>query len=123
MKIEREVMDTVLTADSKALATKGRHGLNVVPVSTVYIVDHKIWLINYFMGKTLENISDEKLAALVCWKGMVGHQIKGTIEYVEEGKDFEEARVAVAKILPDRIVKGLLILSPKEIHSVSPSAK
>jgi hypothetical protein len=122
MELKTEVMDSLLNAEGKALATHGPHGLNVVPVSTIRIVDGKIWLINYFFKKTIENIKAEPRVSLVGWKGFDGFQIKGDILCVTEGPQFEEAKAWVAQKLPDRVVKGLLILSPEEIYNISPAA-
>ncbi len=122
MELLPKVTETILQADSKALATIGKSGINVVPVSTIRVVDGKIWLINYFFKKTLENILEQPAVALVCWKGFDGFQIRANVEYCDAGTQFEEARAWIGGILPDRIVKGLLILTPKEVYYISPTA-
>ncbi len=120
MKIDKEIENFLMSAESKALATYA-DGLNVVPVSSMKIVDGNIWLINYFMDKTLNNILSNQNVALVCWRKMMGYQIKSTVEYKTEGTDFDAAVLWIGEMLPDRVVKGLLILSPTEIHDVSPT--
>lgn len=122
LEFSQRVIDTLLSADSKALATTGPQGLNVVPVSTIRVVDGKIWLINYFFKKTLENILANPTVSLVGWKGFDGFQIRANVTYIDEGKQLEEARNWVAQILPDRVVKGLLILDPEYVYDVSPTA-
>ncbi len=122
MEFSQKIADSLLAADSKALATNGSHGLNVVPVSSIRIVDGKIWLINYFFKKTLENILAQPDVALVGWKGFEGYQVHGTVEYVTDGELFEDAKEWVAERLPDRVVKGLLIITPKEVYDISPAA-
>jgi hypothetical protein len=122
MELSTETIELLLNADSKALATNGPHGLNVVPVSTIRVVDGKIWLINYFFKKTIENIHAEPHVSLVGWKGFDGFQVKGSISYESSGPQFEEAKAWVAQKLPDRVVKGLLILTPEEVFNISPSA-
>lgn len=122
MKLSQEITDVLLDSENRALATTGKHGINVVPVSTMYIVDDKIWLINYFLKKTLDNILDEPQVALVCWKGFSGYQIKGHVEYLTTGELFEEAKEMVFQKLPDRIVKGLIVLTPENIYDISPKA-
>ena len=121
MNLPPEVTDMLLTADSKALATTHDDIVNVVPVSSVKIVDGKIWLINYFMNKTIEHITHNRHVALACWKGLSGYQIKADAAYVTEGYDFDEAVRWIADILPERTVKGLLILEPTELFDVSAS--
>lgn len=115
----KEIQDLILNADGKALGTYGPEGLNVVPVSSVKIREDKIILVNYFFGKTLENIKENKEVSLSAWKGLEGFQIKAEAEYQEEGDLFQEITAWIKDTLPDRIVKGVLILSPKEIFDVS----
>lgn len=122
MKLSQQVADVLLNAEAKALATTGPRGLNVVPVSTIRIVDGKIWLINYFFKKTLSNILAEPSVSLAAWKGFDGFQVRANAEYFTDGAQFEEAAAWVAERLPDRVVKGLLILTPEEIHDISPAA-
>lgn len=122
MTLSPQHIDLILNAEGKALATTGTHGLNVVPVSTVRIVDGNIWLMNYFFKKTLENIKEQPRVSFVSWKGLDGVQVKGIVTYEESGETFEIAKSWVARNVPNRTVKGLLILTPEEIHSVAPAA-
>lgn len=122
MKLSEDIIKTILDADAKALATQG-NPVNVVPVSTIKIRDNKIILVNYFMGKTLENIKNNPDVALACWKGLEGCRVRATAEYITEGPLLEEIKVWVKEILPDRTVRGLLILEPKEVYDISATAK
>ena len=122
MELSSKIIDALLSADSKALATAGPQGLNVVPVSTIRIVDGKVLLINYFFKKTLNNLRAQPQASLVAWKGFDGYQVRAKVAYVESGPDFTEAQAWVAGMLPGRIVKGLLILTPTEVFDISPAA-
>ncbi len=119
--MKKYIQDFILSADAKALATYSNNNLNVVPVSSIKIVDGKIWLIDYFMNKTLANILNNKSVAFVCWRKMMGYQIKGVVSYTTSGQDFDEAVKWIKSILPDRVVKGLIILTPNEIHDISPT--
>lgn len=120
MEIDHLTEKFIMSSDSKALATYGTN-INVVPVSSIKVVDGKIWLINYFLDKTLTNILQNPTVSLVCWKKMMGYQIKGTVEYKTDGEDFDTAVIWIKEILPERIVKGLLVLTPTEIHDISPT--
>lgn len=73
------------------------------------------------MDKTLSNILENKSVALVCWRKMMGYQIKGVVSYVTSGQDFDEAVKWIKSLLPDRAVKGLIILTPNEIYDISPT--
>lgn len=119
--MEKHIEEFILSAEAKALATYANGKLNVVPVSSIKIMSGKIWLINYFMDKTLTNILKDGRVALVCWRKMMGYQIKGKVFYVTEGEDFDEAVKWIKSILPERVVKGLIVLTPEEIHDVSPT--
>lgn len=121
MKLSQKVIDIVLNADGKALATHYKDSVNVVPVSSIKIVEDRIWLINYFFAKTLQNIIGNPHASLACWKELEGYQIKAKVTYVTDGDAFNEAKRWIADILPERIVKGLLILEPTEVFDVSAS--
>lgn len=121
MKLPKQIADIVLNADGKALATTYKNDINVVPVSSIKIVEGKIWLINYFMNKTLQNLTNNPHVALACWKGLEGYQIQADVAYLTDGDAFTEARQWIAKILPGRIVKGLLVLDPTEIFDISAS--
>ncbi len=119
--MDKNIEKFILNSTAKALATLGKNGLNVVPVSSLKVVDYEIWLINYFMDKTVENIKENNKVALVCWNKMFGYQIKGEVEYFENGEKFDEAVIWIKEILPDRIVKGLLVLKPEEIFDIAPT--
>lgn len=119
MQLPQHVVEALLNAEAKALATHGPNGLNVVPVSSVLFADGKIWLFNYFFKKTLSNILQEPEASLVFWSGLKGYQVKSTAMHYTTGFLFEEATRWVAKNHPTRVLKGLLILEPRELHDIS----
>ena len=122
MRLSPQIIKMITDSDSKALATIGQFGINVVPVSTIRIVDGKILLMNYFLKKTLANIAENPHVALACWKGLVGCQIKGTVRYVDTGPEFEETKDWVTENVANRTLKGLLEITPNEIYDVSPPA-
>lgn len=122
MELSSKIIGALLHAEGKALATTGKHGVNVVPVSTVRVENGKILLMNYFFKKTLENILSQQDVALAFWTGLEGYQIKGSTTYVDSGNVFEEARKWISDNVADRVLLGLLILTPEEVHNVSPGA-
>lgn len=122
MKLSPEIIEMITGSDSKALATTGQYGVNVVPVSTIRVIGDKILLMNYFLKKTLGNIAENPRVALACWKGLVGCQIKGTVRYVDTGPEFEEAKDWVTENVANRTLKGLLEITPSEAYIVSPPA-
>ncbi len=119
--MDKDVEAFILSAEAKVLATYANGSINAVPVSSITVRNGSIWLINYFMDKSLSNMLSNNNVSLVCWKKMIGYQIKGTVSYLTEGKEFDEAVAWIQSLLPERVVKGLIILSPKEIYDVSPT--
>lgn len=120
MKFTTEVKQFLLQAESKALATNGPDGINVVPVSSVRVENDQIWLVNYFMEKTHENILTDSAVALTFWSGMAGYQVKGRVDYQESGDIFNDVKEWVAETLPDRVVKGVLVIDPEEVYDIAP---
>jgi uncharacterized protein len=120
MKLTEHMLDIVLGADGKALATESEGDINVAPVSAIRVVGDKIWLANFFMNKTLKNILDNPNASLVCWKDGEGYQFKSEVSYETSGEAFKEARNWIARIAPQKEIKGLLILEPTAIFDISP---
>lgn len=120
MSLSNSVVQVIQTAEAKALATEGPAGLNVVPVSLVRPHADSIWLFDFFMKKTAENIRSTSNVSLTAWTGMVGVQLRATADYITEGEIFKEAVEWVRTQNPDRIVKGLIVLHPTEVFDVSP---
>ncbi len=122
--MEKHVEKFILSADSKALATISSDGLlNVIPVSSVRVFDGKIVLVNYFMQKTLENLNSNNQVAFVAWSKMIGYQIKGSVEYQDSGEIFEDVVSWIKETIPGRVVKGVLIINPNEVHDIAPDKK
>lgn len=121
MEIPEHIKRIIETAEAKAFSTWSGKEVNVIPVSSIRIVNNQIWLINYFFNKTLKNIQKYPACALACWKGFEGVQIKGNLKYETKGDLFEEAVTWVKSMLPDRVVKGVVVISPTEIFDLTPS--
>lgn len=119
--MENFIKEFLLAAPSKALATNGPFGLNVVPVSTIFIEGNNIILVDYFMNKTLSNILENSQVSFTAWKDLYGYQIKADCKYKKEGEIFEDIVLKVKEILPERIVKGILVLEVKEIFDIAPT--
>ena len=113
-------VEMLLQAEGKALATSGADGQpHVVPVSTVRVEDGKIILVNYFMGQTLANLERNAQVALAFWKGLSGYQVKGVASYEVQGERFDLTAAWVKQILPDRVVKGILVIDPVQVFDIS----
>ena len=123
MTISAEIKSIIEGASSKALATHGPAGLNVVPVSMVRVTRNSVWLFNLFMDKTVRNVVAKHTVALVCWDGFTGAQLKATAEYVNDGDVFREAVRWVAAQNPERVVRGVLVLTPTACYDISADQK
>lgn len=116
-----QIIESINSATAKALATQGPAGLNVVPVSVIKIVNDQIWLFDFFMNKTAENLkNDASEIALTCWNGMSGIQIKATAIYLATGDQYDAAKRQMLVEFPDRTLKGLIILTPSKYYDISP---
>lgn len=120
MRITPTVKTILETATAKALATTCPENINVVPVSMIRVNESDIWLFDFFMNKTVQNVRTSRICALTAWEGMQGIQIKGEITYLTEGDVFNESVAWVRTQNPDRTVKGLLVIQPTAIFDISP---
>ena len=97
--------------------------MNVVPVSTVRIIESEIYLVDYFFGKTRQNLQTEKSVALTFWSGLMGYQLKAEAEYLTVGEAFEAITQWVQQNHPERRVHGVVKLLPVEIFDISVPVK
>ena len=119
MKLTNQMLEILLNAEGKALATFKNNDINVVPVSSVKVVNGDIWLIDYFFAKTRANVKSSPKVALTFWIGLKGFQVKAIVDYKTEGKDFEKAVKWISEEHPNRLVEGLLVLNITEVFDIS----
>ena len=110
------------TAEAKALATYGPAGINVVPVSVIAVTETEIHLYDFFMGKTVENIKAEAAVALTAWSGLQGVQVRATAAYCTEGAVFTAAQTEMQVRFSDRVLKGVVVLTPTAVYDISADA-
>lgn len=112
----------ILSADAKALATYDKSSVNVVPLSSVKIINDTIRLIDYFMWKTSKNLQENKNVSLSCrkCKEMVWYQIKWKAEYITSWTLYKQAYDWVHPIFPERDINALIIIHPEEIYDIAP---
>ncbi|MAF81227.1 hypothetical protein CL628_04415 [bacterium] len=119
MRISDDIRAVIENASAKALATHGPAGLNVVPVSTVRVVQNTVWLFNFFMDKTAQNVVADPTVSLACWDGFSGIQLRATARYITEGAVFREAVEWVQPRHPDRAMRGVLVLTPTACYDIT----
>jgi len=122
MELPANIIEFIEAAEQKALATSCNGEVNVVPVSVVRVSDGNIWLHDFFMNKTAKNVCEEPQASLALWSGLNGVQIKGQINYLTEGGDFEAASKWSKEKFPERTLRGLLIFTPETVYDASAKA-
>lgn len=120
--MKQNIKDIITNSDSAALATTGPNGLNVVPISVFSVQGEEIHLYDFFMKKTSENILAEPKVAFTCWKDFVGVQIKAEAKYETAGPDYDATVIEMKERFPDRVLAGLIRLTPTEIYDVAPGA-
>ena len=96
------IRDVLSTAAAKAFATYGNTGINVVPVSMIRVNDDTIWLFDFFMDKTVQNLDVKAPVALTAWTDMKGIQVKADAQYITDGDEFTEAVDAFLADIPKR---------------------
>ena len=119
MELSEQVQTFLCSAPCKAIGTDGDAGLNVVPVSAIKVTAESIQLYDFFMNKTAINLKVNGSVSLAAWEGLRGVQIRAQAQYCEEGVEFDSVKSWAQKEFPERTLKGLIILTPKEIHDVS----
>lgn len=119
--MHNKIVQFLLRANMKCLATSGQDGVNVVPVSSLKVVDGNIWLFDYYMNRTVKNLKFDQKVSLAAWIGMKGYQFKGEAEYFINGDLYDQAVNVVAEEFGlDRVLKGLIVVSVTDIYYVSP---
>tara|TARA_B100000745_G_scaffold232040_1_gene156022 strand:+ start:3652 stop:4038 length:387 start_codon:yes stop_codon:yes gene_type:complete len=120
MILSDRIKEQIQNAEHKALATFGSEGLNVVPVSVVYLEGEAIIFCDFFMNKTVDNVKESGKMAFCAWSGNGGVQVKGSVEYLSSGDLFAKIEEAATAEYPDRILRGILKVTPEEVYDVTP---
>ncbi len=97
-----------------SFATSSKDGKpNVIAVACLKIVDDKIIITDNYMNKTKKNLEENNKVALVVWKNEEGYQLKGTAEYIIEGKWFDFVKnLKENKDLP---AKAVVVVTIEEV--------
>lgn len=117
----------LLKAGMWDLATCANGEPNVVPVAFKDVTDDgKLVVGDVFLETTLNNLraNDGKIAISVYDpQNLEGYQIKGTAQYVTEGKVVETFKAMVEQMFNGAATaKGALIITPEKVIVTTPSA-
>ena len=119
-----EIMAAFRSCRIFPLATASRNGEpNVAPMGAVYPREpDTIWIGNQFMKATIRNVMENPRACLYIWgPGIQGcYKIKGDVQVVDRGDDYETMRQEVAKAKPGLLCRSLLVMKITEIYECMP---
>jgi len=106
------------------LATSSGSGMpNVIPIKFVFVEgDDELWLVDNFMQKTLKNLQQNPRAALYVYSADAGScfQIKGEVNILTSGTDYERMKKTVHKTRPDVPAKSLVVMRVTGIFQCMP---
>lgn len=118
------IKEAIERAGPFPLATATAEGLpNVVPVKYLEAIDdHTLWITDNYLGKTLANLGQNPRAAVYVWspEPKLCVQIKGTVEVVKDGAEYERMKEWVRQRQPDLPARSLVILRIQEIYDCLP---
>lgn len=122
-----ESVVTVLKNQMWDLATCADGEPNVVPVAFKDVTeDGKLVVGDVFLDTTLKNIkADNGRIAISVYDAqkLEGYQIKGTAEYVTEGKIVDTFKAMVEEMFHGgAMAKGALIITPEKVIITTPGA-
>jgi predicted pyridoxine 5'-phosphate oxidase superfamily flavin-nucleotide-binding protein len=121
VKLTDELIEAFNALRVVPLATADRNGVpNVAPMGAKGIPDPStILIMNNFMQKTLANVKENPKAAVYIWgEGVKGcYQIKGDVEYIDEGEQFEAFKADVKARMPHVPAHGMLKITVTDVYN------
>jgi len=110
-----------------AMATASKDGEpNVVPIGMAILMDPEtIWIGNQFFHQTLTNLKENPRVALQVWTfGVPGClKIKGAVQIVEKGPDYNKMYNMVKERKPNLECKGLVIMKITDVFDCRSGAE
>ncbi len=123
-KLTNEVKGVIEKSKGWAFATADQNGNpNVVSIAFGKVLsESQVMLIDVFMDKTLENLTENPTVALSVWdmESLQGYQLKGTAKVETSGALFDEAAKMVKSMMPQLKAKGVVIIDIDKIYVTSP---
>lgn len=119
-----EVKGVIEKSKGWAFATSDENGIpNVVPIAFGKVLsESQVMLIDVFMDKSLENITENPKVAVSVWdmETLKGYQLKGAARVETNGELFDEAAKMVKSMMPQLKAKGVVIIDIEKIYVTSP---
>lgn len=119
MKIPEKVKDIFNNEPVHQLATSSKNGVpNVCNAGAKYLLnDETIIIIDNYMDKTLANIIENPLVAILVRSGKESYQIKGRCSYLSSGSLYENAKKWMKSVGEKYPAKGALKIEIEEIYN------
>ncbi len=119
-----EMQDIIANSEIFSLATASSTGVpNVVPVKFLRVVDEAtIWITDNYFEKTLANLQENPQVAFYVWSPDIkkSFQIKGTIEILQSGPDYENMKAMVREKKATLPAKSLVVMNITDIFDCMP---
>ncbi|MDD5503816.1 MAG: pyridoxamine 5'-phosphate oxidase family protein [Candidatus Omnitrophica bacterium] len=121
MKIPKKVKDIFNNEPVHQLATSSKNGVpNVCNAGAKYLLDDEtIIIVDNYMNKTLANILENPLVAILVRSGKESYQIKGRCSYLNSGPLYEDARKWMKSMGEKYPAKGALKIEIEEIFDAN----
>jgi len=119
MKIPPNVKDIFVNERVHQLATSSGAGIpNVASIGAKYLLDDEtIIIVDNYMKKTLQNIMENPVVAILVRSGKESYQIKGKCDYLKSGTIYEEAKKWMKSMGEQYPAKGALKVKVEEIFN------
>ncbi|MBU7005839.1 pyridoxamine 5'-phosphate oxidase family protein [Phosphitispora fastidiosa] len=119
-----EVKGVIEKSKGWAFATADVNGNpNVVSIAFGKVLsESQVMLIDVFMDKSLENITENPKVAVSVWDmdTLQGYQLKGNARVETNGELFDEGVKMVKSIMPQLRAKGVVLIDIEKIYVTSP---
>ena len=120
VKLTQEMKEDFVKMGAYPFATASKDGNpNVIPIKACELVDDEtVWIIDNYFLKTFNNLQENPRGALYVWgEGIKGcYQIKGDIEMLTSGEDYEKIRVKMKQVSERFPAKGLVVMKITEVY-------
>jgi hypothetical protein len=119
MKIPEKVKNIFNNEPVHQLATSSKNGIpNISNAGAKYLLnDETIIIIDNYMDKTLANILENPLVAILVRSGKESYQIKGRCSYLSSGSLYEDAKKWMKSVGEKYPAKGALKIEIEEIYN------
>jgi len=119
-----EIRESLAATKTVFLATSSKTGIpNVVPIGAFKVLDNGTLLISdQFFNKTLQNMKENKKAALSWWGDKGGYQIKGSVTLHTDDEVFRQDVAWMKEVRPALKPKSAVILTITDAYQVKPGA-